>query len=226
MQNALNNIILSYKPYIVLWVALFISVPASGQKNIDTADIKITYLPPEQSKLVILPQKYLLSPQVDLIMGTSRVAKGDRTGIGYSATSKGIYQLGHYWHVNMGMGFTRLNSRREGAADSLPDSIHYSNILHLPLGLSFIMGDDRAQIITTLDFLPCYNAGSSDHSPDQKMLSWGTSTEFGFLFRFRRHWYTGLTGKLQVFKPFDRDISGPWPQYGFAGVGIMVRFSY
>ncbi|WP_276133204.1 hypothetical protein [Polluticoccus soli] len=226
MQKALNNIIVYCIPYLLSGFFACFALPAHSQYKTDAFGNTVTYLTPEQSKLIVSPQKYQVSPQIDFVTGSSRVEKGDRAGIGYSAAVKGVYQIGSYWHLNTGLGFTRLNSRLLATADSLVDSIRFANILYVPIGLSFLMGDDRAQIITTLDFLPCYNAGHSQHLSAQKTLSWGASTEFGFLFRVRRHWYTGLTGKFQVFKPFDQKSDTTWPQYGFAGVGLMVRFSY
>lgn len=224
MQNALNNIMVCYKPWPLILVLLICSLYAQAQA--DTTHINVTYLPREQSKLVLLPQKYLLSPQTDVIVGTSRVYKGDRSGMGYSVTSKGTYQVGNYWHLNMGLGFTQINSHSNTLADTLPGIHHYVNIVHVPIGLSFIVGDDRAQAITTLDLLPSINAGSSIITQYRKLISWGASTEFGFVLRVQRNWHAGLTGKFQVFNSFDRRTATVLPQYGFAGVGIMVRFSY
>jgi hypothetical protein len=226
MQKALNNIIVCCIPYLLTAVLSCAPSFTSAQEKDNASHNTIKYLTRDQSKLIHPPQKFPISPQVDFITGTSRVQKGDRSGIGYSATIKGVRQLGNYWHLNLGFGLTRLNSRQIATADSLSDSLHFANILHAPFGLSFIIGDDRAQIITTLDLMPCYNAGHSTDVTDQKVLNWGASTEFGFLLRLRRHWYTGLTGKLQVFKSFDRQDDAIWPQYGFAGVGLVVRFSY
>lgn len=224
MRKAINNSSIHLKPIVPLALLVLFSLPSIAQTELKETDI--TYLSDAHSKLIVLPQKYLLSPQIDIMTGASRVIKGDRSGVGYSVTTKGIYQIGNYFHFNVGLGYTRLNSKLKAPDATTTDSIHFANILHAPVGLSFIIGDDRSQVITTVDFLPTYYLNTSYAAGGKRAFTWGTSTEFGFLFRFRRHWYTGMTGKLQVFKSYDKAVNSTWPMYGFAGVGIMVRFSY
>jgi hypothetical protein len=221
MLKAINNSSIHLESIVLLALLVLYSLSSIAQPETDT-----TYLSEAHSKLIVQPQKYLLSPQIDIMTGASRVTKGDRSGVGYSVTTKGIYQIGNYFHFNVGLGYTRLNSKLKAPDATTTDSIHFANILHAPVGLSFILGDDRSQVITTVDFLPAYYLNTSHAAGGKRALTWGTSTEFGFLFRFRRHWYTGMTGKLQVFKSYDKAITSTWPIYGFAGVGIMVRFSY
>ena len=226
MLKAINNSSILRKPLLLLALFLLCSLRCAAQKKAKEEQHDTTYLSEAHRKLIVSPQKYLLSPQIDIMSGASRVNKVDRSGVGYSVTTKGIYQIGNYFHFNVGLGYTRLNSKRKTPDISSTDSNHFAYILHAPVGFSLIIGDDRSQVITTIDFLPTYYLNTSYAAGGKRAFTWGTSTEFGFLFRFRRHWYTGMTGKLQVFKSYDKAVTSTWPMYGFAGVGIMVRFSY
>lgn len=218
MHNVFNHTIPFYRNVLLTCLLSLAVMPLRGQ-TIAQPD---SFLSAEHSKLVVAPTKYLFSPQLDIITGASRVYRGDRSGIGFSITDKGIYQLSDFFHFNAGLGITVLNSRPSGSAS--PDSAHWANIIHTSVGFSFIIGDDRFQVVSTIDLLPSYYMGSSADITGPQRFAWGLSSEFGFQMRIRRYWYVGLTGKLQVFRRFD--TNGFWPQYGLAGAGPTIRFSY
>ncbi|HTM65572.1 MAG TPA: hypothetical protein VL093_04580 [Flavipsychrobacter sp.] len=178
-------------------------------------------VPRSQASLFISPKKNLLTTHVDIALGAGRVMKKDKSAFSFAASVKGLYMLTGVLYVNMGVGMTQLNS----VPKDNPSSVGKNNstIATLPIGVGFTMGDDRAQIINGLDFFPVYYV---DHPAVKRArtFTYGVGVDLGFHIRIRQRLHLGMMGKLQLFKPFDKDEHQGFPRYGFVGAGLLLRY--
>lgn len=178
----------------------------------------VTVLPSQRS-LFIAPKKNLFTTHADAVIGASRVMRNDRGDLGFAATIKGLYSFTGALYVNMGMGVTLLNSR---SRDSISNQ-HKATVASIPIGVGFTIGDDRAQIINSIDFLPIYYIDNPTVKRERK-FTYGIGIDLGFHIRIRQRLHLGMMGKLQLFTPYDKDETTSVPRYGFVGAGVVLRY--
>jgi len=159
---------------------------------------------------------------VDLEAGAGRVMQGDRAGLGFSGTVKGLYALTGVLYVNMGIGMTSMQS--ESRNDTLPfGGKHTASIITLPIGIGFTIGDDHAQIFNSINIFPMYYI---DHPLVKKEsnLTYGFGLDLGYYILIKKRLHLGMMGKLQLFQSFDREERPDFPRFGFVGGGILLRY--
>lgn len=179
-------------------------------------------IPLSQTALFIPPKKNLLTTHIDFAAGAGRVAHDDRAGLSFAATVKGLYALTGVLYLNMGFGVTRLNSiiHTGGRFDGGKNK---TMMLNFPIGLAFSIGDDRAQIINNIDFLPVYYVDYPEVKRE-RIFTCGIGIDLGFHIRIKQRLHLGMMGKLQLFNPYDRDEPQSFPRYGFVGGGLLLRY--
>jgi hypothetical protein len=176
-------------------------------------------VPLSQRSLFIPPKKNLFTTHVDMELGAARVERGDKTGLGFSASVKGLYQSAGAMYKSLGLGVTMMNSM---SRDSSGGS-HQAGIIHFPIGIGFAMGDDRAMIINGIDILPAYYFNTSG-AVRERAFCVGAGVDLGYDIRVGPRLHLGMMGKLQFFQPFDKDEHTDWPRFGFVGVGVIMRY--
>ncbi len=180
-------------------------------------------MPQRDAYLFVAPKGNLLVTHIDATVGASRVTHKDESPeLGFSATVKGLYALTGAIYLNMGLGITRLNSRLHANEFFLSEK-YSSTIVTLPVGIGFAIGDDRAQIVNSIDFFPAYYV-DFPHTTRPRQFSYGVGVDMGFHIRIRERMHLGMMGKLQLFQPFSKDDPRQIPQYGFVGGGILLRY--
>lgn len=179
-------------------------------------------VPRGQRDLFYTPKRNLLTTHIDIVAGPSQVIPGDENRLGWAATAKGLYMLTGALYVNMGLGISGLSSRSKPEL-LLPQVTHKAVFASIPLGIGFTMGDDRAQIINSVDFLPIYYIDN----PEVKHLrqfSYGLGVDLGFHIRIRQRLHLGMLGKLQLIESFNRDEATGFPRFGLGGAGLVLRY--
>lgn len=180
------------------------------------------YLSANQGTLFVAPKKHLLVTHFDGTVGAARVMKGDRSGLGFAAAVKGLYSFTGALYLNMGLGVSRLSSQTRPIANE-PAGKNTLTAITLPVGIGFSIGDDRAQIVNSIDFLPVYNADMPDVKRSRQ-FSYGFGIDLGFHIRIKQRLHLGMMAKLQMFQPFDKNERQSFPRYGFAGGGLLLRY--
>lgn len=179
-------------------------------------------IPKSQAELFLPPKKNILTTHVDLCVGAGRTASTDHSDLSFAGTVKGLYMLTGALYVNMGIGVTRLTSII-GTDSSLFLGKNKAMIASFPLGIGFTIGDDRAQIINNVDFLPVYYVDNPSVRR-QRTFTYGVGVDLGFHIRIKQRLHLGMIGKLQLFEPFDKDEPQSFPRYGFIGAGMLLRY--
>jgi hypothetical protein len=175
-----------------------------------------------QKTLFITPKRNILITHFDMEVGASRVVRRDNSGLGISASAKGLYMVSGALYVNMGLGITSLRSRSR--EEIIPDpGPNKATVISLPFGVGFTMGDDRAMIINGIDLFPVYYVDNPTVK-NQRTFTWGAGMDLGFHIRIRERLHLGMMGKVQFFMPYDKDEPGNLPRYGFAGAGVIFRY--
>jgi hypothetical protein len=175
-----------------------------------------------QRQLFITPAHNVLTTHFDMVYGPSRVIPGDKAALSFSGTLKGLYMLSGAIYVGMGIGYTVMKSTFRDQATS--GNIEYqATLVHIPLGIGFSIGDDRAQIINSIDLLPSYYLEGPDVEKHRRFAI-GLAPELGFHIRIGSRLHLGLMGKVQLFQPYDKEEHTDWPRYGFAGAGVIIRY--
>ena len=174
-----------------------------------------------QNTLFISPKRNLLTTHVDVALGATRVARSDISDLGFAATVKGLYAYTGVLYLNMGLGVSHLRSLVRD--DTTGRSINRATIASLPIGIGFTIGDDRAQIINNIDFLPVYYI-DKPNTERSRSFTWGVGMDLGFHIRIRQRLHLGMMGKVQLFMPPDRNEPLSFPRYGFAGAGLLLRY--
>jgi len=192
----------------------------SQPKTISQPDTVV--IPKSQAELFLAPKKNILTTHADLCIGAGRTARTDQADLSFAGTVKGLYMLTGALYVNMGVGVTRLNSMAREDNMLHPGS-NKAMVASFPLGVGFTMGDDRAQVINNIDFLPVYYV---DNPPvkRQRTFTYGVGVDLGFHIRIKQRLHMGMIGKLQLFEPFDKDEPQSFPRYGFIGAGMLLRY--
>ena len=140
------------KAYILIISLLlfFLPHPAAAQPPVTRYHDTGGYLTEEQSRLITPPSRYLFMPQLDLMIGAGRIYRGDKPRISYSIMHKGVYQATGILFFSIGGGYTRINSLTPRSGENSGGSARFADIIQAPVGLSIILGDDKAQLITGL----------------------------------------------------------------------------
>ena len=179
-------------------------------------------VPQSQKALFLPPKRNILTTHFDMEVGPSRVVRTDNSGLGFSASVKGLYMFTGALYVNMGLGITTLRSRSR--TQIIPDpGPNKATIITLPFGVGFTMGDDRAMVINGIDLFPVYYVDNPTVARPRE-FTWGAGMDLGFHIRIRQRLHLGMMGKLQFIMPHDKDEPTNWPRYGFAGAGVILRY--
>ena len=190
-----------------------------GSKEI-TNQPDTVFLLKDQATLFVSPKKHLLTTHFDFTVGASRVAKDDKDQeLGFAATVKGLYMSTGAIYFNMGLGISRLSSKKDA---DIPFK-HIATNITLPIGIGFSIGDDRAQIFNSIDFLPVYYV-DAPYVDDMRQFAVGVGVDLGFYIRIRQRLHLGMMAKFQMFQPYDKADNQTLMRYGFLGTGLLLRY--
>jgi hypothetical protein len=197
---------------IVLSVKAFAQDPLSPPNAVP---VFFTNIPP-----------HLLATQFNLSAGTGRLSRSDKPVLSVSGEVKGMYNLTGAIYLSTGGGFTSLHSQEKvaiGEESRNRDGL----LLYFPSGIGFTMGDDRASIITGIDFLPGFYTGLTPEPANARRFALGLGPEFGFLFRagprYTKGLLIGMVGKIQFMQPPNVE-EGSSLRYTYGGLGLVIRF--
>ena len=207
---------------LLLYLILFLlSSDGTAQVGVEapppsgTIPIAYTRVPP-----------HLLATQFNFSGGTGRISHNDKQLLSGSVEVKGLYNITGAIYLSSGMGYTYLHSQTTVSLDKPQVVVKDATLAYIPSGIGFTLGDDRATIITGIDFLPGYYLSHSPEIENRRTFTMGYGPEFGFLFKaapaYHKGILIGMVGKLQFMQRPDKNEQGL--RYTYGGVGLVIRF--